>query len=190
MWYRQHLKCFCSFAHRECVECQHFKRGQYTEDNSCNKICKDEIKVVDKLGEKWFCFSDHISRRFESGWSPSMHIAATEYNGLINIEDNSPYLEIYFHYPVSSSHLYPAVFQDTNAVNCSYKDENDCVEHFQYYEDESGKSILFVVKEPGTVRVSVHTLNGYIIRTEWCVLECHFSLYLETPPLQGNSMCI
>lgn len=37
----------------------------------------------------------------------------------------------------------------TNAVNCSYKDENDCVVRFQYYEDVSGKSILFVVKEPG-----------------------------------------
>lgn len=44
------------------------------------------------------------------------------------------------------------VFLDSNAVNCSYKDENDCVVHFQYYEDKSGKSILFVVKEPGTVR--------------------------------------
>uniref|UniRef100_UPI003AAB69CD integrin beta-3-like n=1 Tax=Centroberyx gerrardi TaxID=166262 RepID=UPI003AAB69CD len=40
------------------------------------------------------------------------------------------------------------VFHSENAVNCTYKDENDCVERFQYYEDESGKSILFVVKEP------------------------------------------
>ncbi|KAJ8344762.1 hypothetical protein SKAU_G00289550 [Synaphobranchus kaupii] len=39
-------------------------------------------------------------------------------------------------------------FNDENAVNCTYKDEDDCVEHFQYYEDTSGKSILFVVKEP------------------------------------------
>uniref|UniRef100_A0A8C9ZK10 Integrin beta n=1 Tax=Sander lucioperca TaxID=283035 RepID=A0A8C9ZK10_SANLU len=74
---------------KECVECQHFKRGQYTDDNSCSRICKDEIKVVDEL-----------------------------------------------------------VFHDRLAVNCSYKDENDCVVYFQYYEDESGKSILFVVKEP------------------------------------------
>ncbi|XP_035510067.1 integrin beta-3a [Morone saxatilis] len=74
---------------QHCVECQHFKRGQYTEDNSCSRICKDEIQLVDKL-----------------------------------------------------------VFHNRNAVNCSYKDVNDCVEHFQYYEDESGKSILFVVKEP------------------------------------------
>lgn len=37
----------------------------------------------------------------------------------------------------------------TNAVNCSYKDENDCVERFQYYEEASGKSILYVIKEPG-----------------------------------------
>ncbi|XP_059892674.1 integrin beta-3-like [Gadus macrocephalus] len=40
------------------------------------------------------------------------------------------------------------VLQDTNAVNCTYKDENDCVVRFQYYEDASGKSILFVVREP------------------------------------------
>ncbi|XP_061761391.1 integrin beta-3-like [Nerophis ophidion] len=74
---------------KACVECQHFKRGQYAEDKSCNRICRDEIQVV---------------------------------------------TEIEFH--------------SKNAVNCSYKDENDCVEHFQYYEDESGKSILYVIKEP------------------------------------------
>ncbi|XP_067334038.1 integrin beta-3-like [Channa argus] len=74
---------------KKCVECQHFKRGQYTKDDSCSRICKDEIKVVVEL-----------------------------------------------------------LFSDKNAVNCSYKDENDCVEYFQYYEDESGKSILYVLKEP------------------------------------------
>uniref|UniRef100_A0A8C8DPE5 Integrin beta n=1 Tax=Oryzias sinensis TaxID=183150 RepID=A0A8C8DPE5_9TELE len=74
---------------KACVECQHFKRGQYTEDGSCNRICKNEIRVVDEL-----------------------------------------------------------VKRDENAVNCSYKDENDCVVHFQYFEDFSGKSILSVVKEP------------------------------------------
>lgn len=45
--------------------------------------------------------------------------------------------------------MFHAVLHDTNAVNCTYKDEDDCVERFQYYEDASGKSILFVVKEPG-----------------------------------------
>uniref|UniRef100_UPI0037E913D1 integrin beta-3-like n=1 Tax=Semicossyphus pulcher TaxID=241346 RepID=UPI0037E913D1 len=72
----------------KCVECQHFKRGQYMEDKSCDRICKDEIVLVEKLGYK------------------------------------------------------------KNAVNCSYKDENDCVEHFQYFEEETGKSILNVVKDP------------------------------------------
>uniref|UniRef100_A0A8C7UF43 Integrin beta n=1 Tax=Oncorhynchus mykiss TaxID=8022 RepID=A0A8C7UF43_ONCMY len=38
------------------------------------------------------------------------------------------------------------VFYEKNAVNCTYKDENDCVEHFQYYEDASGKSILYVME--------------------------------------------
>uniref|UniRef100_A0A4W4GVX7 Integrin beta n=3 Tax=Electrophorus TaxID=8004 RepID=A0A4W4GVX7_ELEEL len=39
-------------------------------------------------------------------------------------------------------------FHDKNAVNCTYKDKDDCVQRFQYYEDNSGKSILSVVKEP------------------------------------------
>lgn len=55
----------------------------------------------------------------------------------------------------SSYDLYPTGFRD-NAVNCSYQDVNDCVEYFQYYEDESGKSILSVIKKPGTVRVFVY----------------------------------
>ncbi|KAK9530354.1 hypothetical protein VZT92_011860 [Zoarces viviparus] len=74
---------------KECVECKHFKRGKLFDDNTCSRICKDEIVLVDEI-----------------------------------------------------------VLHDTNAVNCTYKDEDDCVEHFQYYEDASGKSILFVVKEP------------------------------------------
>ncbi|XP_005726181.1 integrin beta-3-like [Pundamilia nyererei] len=73
---------------KECVDCLHFKRGQYIKDNSCNRMCTDEIEVVDNLAEK------------------------------------------------------------RNGVNCSYKDENDCVQHFQYYVDVAGKSILSVVKEP------------------------------------------
>lgn len=43
----------------------------------------------------------------------------------------------------------PAAFNQNNAVNCTYKDEDDCVERFQYFEEASGKSILFVIKEPG-----------------------------------------
>ena len=35
-------------------------------------------------------------QKFESGWSLSIRIGATDYNGLINIDDNSPYLEILF----------------------------------------------------------------------------------------------
>uniref|UniRef100_A0A3Q2PH93 Integrin beta n=1 Tax=Fundulus heteroclitus TaxID=8078 RepID=A0A3Q2PH93_FUNHE len=85
-------RCYC--ACRQCVECQHFKRGQYMSDNSCNRICKDEIKVVDELKKK-------MEEKLEQ-----------------------------------------------NTVNCSYKDENDCIVHFQYYEDKNGNSVLYVVKEP------------------------------------------
>uniref|UniRef100_A0A146PHD0 Integrin beta n=1 Tax=Fundulus heteroclitus TaxID=8078 RepID=A0A146PHD0_FUNHE len=82
---------------QQCVECQHFKRGQYMSDNSCNRICKDEIKVVDELKKK-------MEEKLD--------------------------------------------FQEQNTVNCSYKDENDCIVHFQYYEDKNGNSVLYVVKEP------------------------------------------
>ncbi|KAK6473061.1 integrin beta-3-like [Huso huso] len=36
---------------------------------------------------------------------------------------------------------------DKNAMNCTYKDEDDCVVRFQYYEDASGTSVLYVVEE-------------------------------------------
>ncbi|XP_061079972.1 integrin beta-3-like [Conger conger] len=39
-------------------------------------------------------------------------------------------------------------FYAENSRNCSYKNEDDCMEHFQYYEDASGKSILFLVEVP------------------------------------------
>lgn len=42
----------CLSALRHCVECQHFQRGQYVDDGSCNRICKDTVKTVEKLGEK------------------------------------------------------------------------------------------------------------------------------------------
>lgn len=38
-------------------------------------------------------------------------------------------------------------------MNCTYKDENDCVMRFQYYEDSSGKSILYVIEEPGKTKL-------------------------------------
>ncbi|PWA17766.1 hypothetical protein CCH79_00008289, partial [Gambusia affinis] len=82
---------------KQCVECQHFKRGQYINDNSCNRICKNEIQIVDQLSKKM--------------------------DGNVEIQQHT-------------------------AVNCSYKDENDCIVHFQYYEEKTGKSILYVVKEP------------------------------------------
>ncbi|KAK7122613.1 hypothetical protein R3I94_019657 [Phoxinus phoxinus] len=74
---------------KDCVECKHFKRGKLFDDDTCTRICRDEISLVDDL-----------------------------------------------------------VFHDKNAVNCTYKDEDDCVQRFQYYEDNSGKSILSLVKEP------------------------------------------
>lgn len=49
------------------------------------------------------------------------------------------------------SPIFPSSLVDTgkDAVNCTYKNEDDCVVRFQYYEDASGKSILYVVEEPG-----------------------------------------
>uniref|UniRef100_A0A671QAH7 Integrin beta n=1 Tax=Sinocyclocheilus anshuiensis TaxID=1608454 RepID=A0A671QAH7_9TELE len=45
-------------------------------------------------------------------------------------------------------HLLSSVFHEKNAVNCSYKDEDDCIQNFQYYEDASGKSFFYLIKEP------------------------------------------
>lgn len=73
--------------------------------------------------------------------------------------------------------LYPTAFNDRNAVNCSYQDENDCVVHFQYYEDESGKSILLVVKELGTDQTGVYVwtlqlIDALFIRSVWSSMQC------------------
>ncbi|KAG8447023.1 hypothetical protein GDO86_014464 [Hymenochirus boettgeri] len=38
-------------------------------------------------------------------------------------------------------------YKGKDAVNCTYKDENDCVVRFQYHEDSSGKSVLYVIQE-------------------------------------------
>lgn len=50
-----------------------------------------------------------------------------------------------------NNHLFSPVFHE-NAVNCSYKDEDDCVQNFQYDVDASGKSFLYLVKVPGERR--------------------------------------
>lgn len=63
-------------------------------------------------------------------------------------------------------YIFHTVLHDTNAVNCTYKDENDCVERFQYYEDASGKSILFVVREPGKRGKSLMETRGSVMWTE------------------------
>ncbi|KAL2100836.1 hypothetical protein ACEWY4_002597 [Coilia grayii] len=74
----------------ECVECKHYKRGPKFEDNSCSRICRDHIELVEEIS-----------------------------------------------------------YRDSNAQNCTYKDQDDCVQRLQYYEDASGISILYLVKEPG-----------------------------------------
>lgn len=53
--------------------------------------------------------------------------------------------------PILLSPVFLPLPEDTgkDAVNCTYKNEDDCVIRFQYYEDSSGKSILYVVEEPG-----------------------------------------
>ncbi|NXF33725.1 ITB3 protein, partial [Nyctibius bracteatus] len=74
---------------KECVECKKFERGVLVEQQSCSRMCRDEIETVQELGDR-----------------------------------------------------------GKDAVNCTYKDEDDCVVRFQYYEDSSGKSILYVIEEP------------------------------------------
>ncbi|OXB60807.1 hypothetical protein ASZ78_005245 [Callipepla squamata] len=74
---------------KECVECKKYERGMLVEQQSCGRVCRDEIETVQELSDR-----------------------------------------------------------GKDAVNCTYKDENDCVVRFQYYEDSSGKSVLYVIEEP------------------------------------------
>ncbi|XP_017688783.1 PREDICTED: integrin beta-3 [Lepidothrix coronata] len=74
---------------KDCVECKKFERGRLVEEQTCSRMCRDEIETVQELSDR-----------------------------------------------------------GKDAVNCTYKDENDCVMRFQYYEDSSGKSILSVIEEP------------------------------------------
>ncbi|CAN8201938.1 unnamed protein product [Coccothraustes coccothraustes] len=74
---------------KDCVECKKFERGKLVEQQSCSRMCRDEIETAQELSDR-----------------------------------------------------------GKDAVNCTYKDENDCVMRFQYYEDSSGKSILYVIEEP------------------------------------------
>lgn len=58
-----------------------------------------------------------------------------------------------------------------DAVNCTYKDEDDCVVRFQYYEDSSGKSILYVIEEPGKTQLLWSGWGGMLrwvsVRNGW-----------------------
>ncbi|KAM4698234.1 integrin beta-5 isoform 1-T2 [Rhinophrynus dorsalis] len=74
---------------RDCIECRLYQAGRLAHNQTCQKLCKDEIVTVDVL------------------------------------EADSPDL-----------------------VLCIYKTENDCVRRFTYREEDSGKSILTVLKEP------------------------------------------
>lgn len=71
---------------------------------------------------------------------------------------------------------YSTVFHDKNAVNCTYKDEDDCVQRFQYYEDNSGKSILSLVKEPGNTISVLSLLKNILVISVYCVQCCSPSI--------------
>lgn len=70
------------------------------------------------------------------------------------------------------------MFHDKNAVNCTYKDEDDCVQRFQYYEDNSGKSILSLVKEPGNT-ISLLSLLKKTCLSVFTVFQMQVSIFLQ-----------
>lgn len=37
---------------RECVECKKFERGALMEQQSCSRMCRDEIETVQELGKR------------------------------------------------------------------------------------------------------------------------------------------
>nr|XP_043874971.1 integrin beta-5 [Solea senegalensis] len=74
---------------RECIECRLFNSGQLADNQTCQRLCKDEIITVEALET-----------------------------------------------------------DDSSAVMCLYKTENDCIMKFTYSEHASGRSILTALKEP------------------------------------------
>lgn len=38
---------------RECVECKKYERGTLMEQQSCGRVCRDEIETVQELGKSW-----------------------------------------------------------------------------------------------------------------------------------------
>ncbi|XP_026127566.1 integrin beta-5-like [Carassius auratus] len=74
---------------RECIECRLFNTGRLADNQTCQRMCKDEIITVETLKK-----------------------------------------------------------EDSNAVQCVYKTEKDCVMKFTYSEHASGQSVLTALKEP------------------------------------------
>ncbi|XP_070693758.1 integrin beta-5 [Pempheris klunzingeri] len=74
---------------RECIECRLFNSGRLADNQTCQRLCKDEIITMETLKT-----------------------------------------------------------EDTGAVLCLYKTDNDCVMKFTYSEHASGRSILTALKEP------------------------------------------
>lgn len=111
------------------MECKKFERGA---QQSCSRRCRDEIETVQELGK---------SR------DPNPCPKVWKSGGLCTLSA----FPLCVHPPSTgaSEPLALAGDRGKDAVNCTYKDENDCVVRFQYYEDSSGKSILYVIEEPG-----------------------------------------
>lgn len=111
------------------MECKKFERGA---QQSCSRRCRDEIETVQELGK---------SR------DPNTCPKVWKSGGLCTPSA----FPLCVHPPSTggSEPLALAGDRGKDAVNCTYKDENDCVVRFQYYEDSSGKSILYVIEEPG-----------------------------------------
>lgn len=74
---------------RDCIECRLYQTGRLADNQTCQKLCKDDILLVETLDT-----------------------------------------------------------ENTEAVLCVYKTENECVMRFTYSEDPNGKSILTALKEP------------------------------------------
>lgn len=112
---------------RECVECKKYERGTLVEQQSCGRVCRDEIETVQELGKSWDgaqCTGFCLKRGYLRLCAPTTRA-------------------------LTAAQPPPPGDRGKDAVNCTYKDENDCVVRFQYYEDSSGKSVLYVIEEPG-----------------------------------------
>lgn len=57
---------------RDCVECKKFERGALVEQQSCSRMCRDEIETVQELSKRGDP-TPALEHGHPGGWAHSLH---------------------------------------------------------------------------------------------------------------------